>query len=225
MRFALLISLSLLASCAHQETVKLVERPAWIEGIRSGSESLKSSNGSKTFYRRIAGTKDMGQQSSCDLAVIRVSEDIKKDYPLLPVIPHSIEVLVYDPHYGDCAVTASVNASVSARSAELKAFSKQDELRKRGIASKEEVSEDEATELLQHRSETATRYALTGMTKGEFEQFAKDKVYMNIGGSACSGTFKTENYSIHGSTHICWRGENILGYCTSRDGQCWTKVP
>lgn len=220
----LILGLMILASCAHQAP-QLIERPAWVEAVRSGEESLKSSNGQKVFYRRIAGGRGMSQQASCDLAVIRVEEDIKKEFPLLPTIPYSVEVLVYDTEHSDCAVTASVAANLASRYGELKALNQEDSARKRELASKDEVTEDEATEILQHRSAVATRYALTGMTKEEFEKFAKDKVYMNIGGSACASAFKTDSYSVHGSTQICWRGENILGYCTARDSQCWTKVP
>ena len=224
MKMLLLFSTLFLIACAH-EAPNTISRPAWVSGIRSGEESLKSSNGSKVFYRRIAGTKEMSQQQSCDLAVIRVEEDIRKEFPLLTSLPYTVEVLVYDQEYADCAVTASVSANLPARYTELTAMAAEDALRKRELATKETVTEDEATELIIHRSTTATRYALTGMTKEEFEKFAQDKVYMNAGGSACTQAFKTESFSIHGSTHICWRGENIMGYCTTKDSQCWTKVP
>lgn len=223
MKLITLCALLSLISCAHEPS--LVSRPSWVAAIRSGEESLKVNHGNKVFYRRLAGTKAMSQQVACDLAVIRVEEDIRKEFPLLSSVPYAVEVLVYDPEYGECAITASVSSSVPNRYAELTQLANEDAQRKRAIASKETVSEDEATELLQYRSQTATRYALTGMTKEEFEKFAQDKVYMNIGGSACETAFKTDAYSIHGSTHICWRGENILGYCTTKDSQCWTKVP
>ena len=223
MKFITLAALIFTVSCAHEPTQ--ISRPGWVEAIRSGEEGLKVVQGNKVFYRRLAGTKVMNQQAACDLAVIRVEEDIRKEFPQLTSVPYAIEVLVYDPEFGECAVTASVNSNVPSRYAELTVMAKEDAQRKREIASKETVSEDEATELLQHRSQTATRYALTGMTKAEFEKFAQDKVFMNIGGSACEGAFKTDAYSIHGTTHICWRGENILGYCTTKDSQCWTKVP
>lgn len=211
-------------SCAHQ-SVNLVERPSWVQGIRSGDESLKITHGNKVFYRRIAGSKQMSQQTSCDLAVIRVTEDIKKEFPHTPSVPFSIDILVYDKEFSDCAVTASVSGHLYSQQEQLAELSVAYESRIREIASKDSVSEDEATQLIQHRSETATRFALTGMTKEEFEKFAKDKVYVNIGGSKCTKAFKTDSFSIHGTTNICWRGENILGYCTSKDGQCWTKVP
>lgn len=224
MRLLTLILTFIAVSCAHQ-TVKVVERPSWVEGIRKGEESLKITNGSKVFYRRIAGSSQMSQQASCDLAVIRVTEDIKKEFPLTPSVPFSIDVLVYDKEFSDCAVTASVSSHLFSQQEELKELSAIQENRIRDIASKDLITEDEATEILQHRSENATRFALTGMTREEFERFAKDKVFVNIGGSACTKAFKTDTYSIHGTTSICWRGENILGYCTSKNSQCWTKIP
>ena len=184
--------------------------PSWVEAIRIGEESLKVTQGSKTFYRRLAGGPSVSRQTSCELVVMKAQEDIKKEYPG-ETIPHTVEVLYYDESHKDCAVTLSVNQN------------------KRDIASVTksagEISEEEVSKLLVERSETAIKFALTGLTLEEFEKFAKDKVVVNSGEGLCSSFFRTTQYSVHGLTHVCWTNNNIQGYCTSRTKQCWVRTP
>jgi hypothetical protein len=181
-----------------------------VEAIRIGEESLKVAQGSKTFYRRLAGGPSVSRQTSCELVVMKAQEDIKKEYPG-ETIPHTVEVLFYDEFHQDCAVTLSVNQN------------------KRDIASVTksagEISEEEVSKLLVERSETAIKFALTGLTLEEFEKFAKDKVVVNSGEGLCSRFFRATQYSVHGLTHVCWTNNNIQGYCTSRTNQCWVRTP
>lgn len=141
---------------------------------------------------------------------MKAQEDIKKEYPG-ETIPHTVEVLFYDDFHKDCAVTLSVSNH------------------KREIASvpksADEISEEEVSKLLVERSETAIKFALTGLTLEEFEKFAKDKVVVNSGEGLCSSFFRTNQYSVHGLTHVCWTNNNIQGYCTSRTKQCWVRTP
>lgn len=196
-------------SCSqHQEKS---HAPSWVNAIRLGEETLRVVQGSKVFYRRLAGGPQVSRQTSCELVVMKAQEDIKKEFPD-EVVPHTVEVLFFDPEHQDCAVTLSVDA------------------RRRQVASVTEKSPDEFTEedvsnILVARSETAIKFALTGLTREEFEMFSKDKVVVNSGEGLCSAFFQTEQYSIHGLTHVCWMNNNIQGYCTSRTGQCWRRTP
>ena len=201
--------LLLCLACAHYE--EKAEVPSWVSAIRSGEESLRVTQGSKIFFRRIAGGPAVTRQTSCELVVMKAQEDIKKEFPG-QTVPHNVEILFYDTEHSDCAVTISVDT------------------RKRDVASVPEKSEGEFTEddvasLLVERSETAIKFALTGLTVEEFEKFSKEKVVLNQGEGLCSTFFRTQQYSIHGLTHVCWNNNNISGYCTSRTSQCWVRTP
>lgn len=220
----LLLPLLILASCAHQPP-EVIERPAWVEAVRSGEESLKVFHGDKIYYRRIAGSSELSKEKSCELAVIRAEEDIKKEYPLFPRIPFNVEVLVYDREHKDCAVTASIDSQLEKRYEEVKSQYMATVLRQEELGSKEHVTEDEVTEMLQMRAETATRYAQVGLTKVEFEKFTKDKVYLTEGEGECERVFRAPAYSNHGTTQVCWKGEHVVGYCTTTNNTCWKKTP
>lgn len=215
-----LILLVLFFSCAHHE----VQKPSWVNAVRSGEETLKVPHGSKTYYRRIAGGPDVSKQTSCQLVIMKAEEDIKKEFPLLPNVPYTTEVLFYDQEYRDCAVTLSVNGDVPSRYEELKKKSEDSVKRREELLSKENVTADEAAELLNMRSDVAMQFALTGLTKTEFEKYSKETVSL-IAGSGLCDIFRTNTYSIHGTTHVCWVGESIQGYCTQKDRQCWTRTP
>lgn len=218
-----LLGLLILISCAHHENV--TQKPQWVEAIRSGEETLKVAHGSKVYYRRIAGSPELSRESSCEQAINQAETDIRKEFPLFPKVPYSLEVLFYDKDFKDCAVTVSIHSGLHHRYEELKKIQAASEQRLSDLKAKEDISEDEATEMIQRRTEVATRYALTGLTKEEFEKFAKDKVQMNQGTGLCAKGLKTDIFSIHGTMQICWKGENIMGYCTLKDSQCWTKTP
>lgn len=215
-----LILMFWLTSCAQ-----LPQSPSWVEAIRNGEESLKVTHGSKIFYRRIAGSPQISKETSCNLAIVRAEEAIKKDYPLVDKVPYTIEVLYYDRFHQDCAVTASISGSLQRSTASLEAVKNHSELRREQLEVKTDITEDEATEILQERALIASRFALTGMTKSDFEKFAKDKVSLNAEHALCSKFFSTGSFSVHGSTHVCWRGENVVGFCTMNDSRCWTKSP
>jgi hypothetical protein len=206
MRF--LIIVFFLISCSQ---VPQVPRPGWVEAVRKGEETLRVTNGSKTYYRRIAGSADLTKQTSCNLVIMKAEEDLRKEYPLTSKIPYVVEVLYYDPEFKDCAVTLSISGGPQNSD--------------RTIASADIRKEDEASALVLNRSEIASKFALTGLTKIEFEAFSNDKVSVINEPNLCSPVFKTDAYSIHGSTHVCWKGEVIAGYCTSKDKQCWTRTP
>ncbi len=206
-----LIGLLFLVSCAQIPLQE--ETPSWVTAVRLGEETLKVSHGSKTYYRRIAGSPQYSKEVSCQLSVMRAEEDIKKEFPHSDKVPYAVEVLYYDSIQRDCAVTVSMNSVAIPPQAE------------RSVASVEENSEDAATELLQLRAEIASRFALTGMTREDFEKFSKEKVALNNEDGICSKFFRTNTFSVHGSTQVCWRGENVVGYCTLKDSQCWTKTP
>lgn len=218
-----LLLLFFVVSCAHQVPVET--RPSWVENIRNGSESLKVTHGSKVYYRRVAGSKDVSKQTSCNLVVMKAEEDLKKEFPLVPHIPYTVEVLFYDEEHLDCAVTISIPSAF--QHDYTKTISTNNNLleRKREIASLDTVTENEASELVLIRSELASKFALTGLTKTEFEKFAKDSVNIINDQSMCSDVFRTSTYSIHGLTHVCWKGDIVAGYCTMKDKQCWTRTP
>ncbi len=220
----LLLPLFILVSCAHQPP-EVIERPAWVEAVRTGEESLKVFHGDKIYYRRIAGSSELSKEKSCELAVIRAEEDIKKEYPLFPRIPFNVEVLVYDREHKDCAVTASIDSQLEKRYEEVKSQYMATVLRQEELGSKEHMTEDEVTEMLQMRAETATRYAQVGLTKDEFEKFTKDKVYLSEGEGECERVFRAPAYSNHGTTQVCWKGEHVVGYCTTTNNTCWKKTP
>ncbi len=203
-----LLLLLVCVACSYHDEKS--HAPSWVDAIRNGEETLKVASGSKTFYRRVAGGPSVSRQTSCELVVMKAQEDIKKEYPG-EIIPHSVEVLFYDNFHQDCAVTLSVDH------------------KKRDVASvpksANDISEDEVSQLLVERSETAIKFALTGLTLEEFEKFAKDKVVVNSGEGLCSTFFSTTQYSVHGLTHVCWTNNNIQGYCTSRTNQCWKRTP
>ncbi len=204
-----LLLLILCFACSHQEVTNPV--PSWVTAVREGEGSLRVSHGSKIFYRRIAGGPSVSKQTSCELVVMKAQEDIKKEFPD-QIIPHQVEVLFYDRKHQDCAVTMSVD------------------LKKREIASVpaktgNEISEDDVSRLLVERSETAIKFALTGLTIEEFEKYSLEKVVVNQGESLCSSFFRTQQYSVHGLTHVCWTSNNVQGYCTTRTQQCWVRTP
>ncbi len=212
-----------LVSCAHEPLP--IEKPSWVDAVRSGEATLKAHHGSKIYFRRIAGSSAVTKQTSCELVIYKAEEDIKREYPLMAKVPYAVEVLFYDQEHKDCAVTLSVNADTEHRNDELGKFREIASQKKEDILKKEIVTEDDATELLQLRSENAIRYALTGLTKPEFEKFSREPASIISGTSLCSNVFKTDSFSIHGTTHICWQGETIQGYCTIKDKQCWNRTP
>lgn len=199
--------LLLCLACSHVE--ERSHAPSWVSAIRNGEETLRVVQGSKVFYRRIAGGPSVSKQTSCELVVMKAQEDIKKEFPN-ETVPHNVEVLFFDPEHQDCAVTISVDS------------------RRREVASVSapaDREEEEASQIVLARSEKAVKFALTGLTLEEFERFSQEKVVLNSGEGLCSTFFRAEQYSIHGLTQVCWDNNNVQGYCTSRTGQCWRRTP
>lgn len=198
-----LLLLLFFLSCAHEHREEV---PSWVSAIRSGEESLRVIHGPRIFFRRLAGGPGLSRQTSCELAVLKALEDMKREFQQ-PETPHNVDVIFYDSFHQDCAVTLSVNA------------------RSRETASVELAPEDEASRILVERGETAVKFALTGLTLEEFERFTGDKVVINSGESLCQTFFRLEQFSIHGPTHVCWGHHHVQGYCTPRTGQCWVRTP
>lgn len=208
-----LLLLTLLVSCSHLE--QKLERPSWVSGVRFGEEASRVDGGKKVFYRRIGGSARLSREISCIQAQGFAEADLKKEHPYQDSIPFKTEVVFYDEEYRDCAVTISVD----------KKYLSEALSRRRDIASLEGLTEDDAVEILKARTAKAERFALTGLTRPEFEKFTEDKVVLLQGQDLCQRGLATQTFSIHGSMHVCWQGNHILGYCTLRDQQCWTKTP
>lgn len=217
-----LLLLSFLVSCAHQT---ISHGPSWVSSIRSGEEKLKVSHGSKTYYRRIAGGPELSKQTACELVVLKAEEDIRKEYPLYPKIPFTVEVLYYDDFHKDCAVTVSLEKEFKVSEEELALTEEKALKRMAELQAKETVTPDEAAEIINLRSEIATKFALTGLTLGEFEKFSREKVSLIQETSLCSETFQARAYSIHGKIEVCWQNDHVKGFCTPKSRQCWIRTP
>jgi hypothetical protein len=183
-----------------------------VDGIRSGEESLRVVHGDRVFYRRIAGSPNLSKENSCEQAVQSAHEDIRKENPETPKLPFVVEVMVYDREHQDCAVTLSVPRSLEGLTIAQETNS-------------EEMSEDDVSLMLQNRSEAAVRFAQVGIRKQEFESFTKDEVIMEASAGECERVFRAPAQSVHGTTHVCWNGEHVVGYCTTKDNRCWKKTP
>lgn len=119
MKMLLWLTLPLLFSCASRGPSS-EDTPAWIDGIKSGKESLKVKNGDKVFYRRILSLKNDSIQKTCDEVLEQVTKDLLNEYALSVKIPFTLDYLHYDPKLEVCAVTISISSSLSARMIEMK---------------------------------------------------------------------------------------------------------
>ncbi len=196
--------LIVLAACAPLAPAP--ERPDWVSAVRNGDEALRVPHGSKTYYRRIAGGAEFSKQTSCDWAVQKAQEDIRAEYPGVAVA-HAVEVVYYDREHRDCAVTLSVGGRV-VPVAEAAAMP---------------VETLDASDLLQQRSRAAMEHALTGLKREEFERFVGDTAVVTEQSAECQQAFRTPASSTHGSVQVCWRADQVVGYCTGVDRQCWTR--
>jgi hypothetical protein len=197
--------------------------PSWVTSIRNGEEQLKVQNGGKTFYRRIAGGPDLSKQTACELVIHKAEEDIRKEYPHLTHVPYTVEVLYYDTLKKDCAVTLSMDKKYEDKNtvvSDTAALERMNELKAKDMASDLEVAE-----MLNLRTEIASRYALTGLTLDEFEKYTKEKVALFQGEGLCSKTFRSQIFSIHGAVEVCWQNNYVKGYCTTKSQQCWIRSP
>jgi hypothetical protein len=218
-----LVLLTLITACATAP--RSSEKPDWVSAIRNGEEALKVPHGSKVYYRRIAGGTQYTQQVSCELAVRRAEEDLKKEYPLQGQVPFTVEVMFYDQQYQDCAVTISVSKDLASQYAGMKTSPASYLRRRDELTAQDTVTPDEAVELLQLRSKAAEEFAITGITREEFEKFAKEKVHLEASEGDCLRAFRAPASSVHGTTKVCWQGDHVVGYCIGLDRQCWTRTP
>lgn len=143
----LLLALLVLTSCAHKTNE---DAPDWVQGIRSGQESLKVTNGNKTLYRRISSVSE-NENEACEDAINKAEEDVKREHPLFPTIPYSLEVLYYDKGRNECAVTISINAALTHKYEQLKHLA--GDYKKR-----EEELEKSLSEVRSERRDLAQKY-------------------------------------------------------------------
>ncbi|GEM_PF-2225901 len=220
----IVLSLLFLASCAHESTHRS-EAPDWTKSVRNGDEGLKVQHGSKIFYRRVAGSAEFSKQTSCELVVFKVEEDLKKEFPSATQIPYTVESLYYDDFHQDCAVTISINNHFERSPAAVSSEIPQELERLEALKSKEYLSDDEVAEILSLRTEIVKKYAMTGLSIEEFQKFSHEKVSKIESNTLCSKSFKTHTFSIHGAAEICWLNDHIQGYCTPKSNQCWMRSP
>ena len=144
----LFIILPLIVSCTHLRS-PASEPPSWIEGVRSGEESMKVINGSKILYRRILPLHDESPQSTCSKVLELASQDIANEFVLETKIPYTLELLYFDEKHRDCAVTLSISAQMSSRLAEISEIKKshkriESELEKKWDEARSEKAQIEA---------------------------------------------------------------------------------
>jgi hypothetical protein len=110
-------------SCSHFQRGK-IDAPSWVQGIRSGDESLRVVNGNKLLYRRILKNSNDPADVVCAKALDLVSNDLKNEFLVETKVPYTLEYLHYDEAYKDCAVTISISTQISTRLAEIKEINK-----------------------------------------------------------------------------------------------------
>jgi len=117
--------------------------PSWVEGIRSGSETLRVTVGNKIFFRRIAGTSDNSKTEACDLAVKKAIDDIQNEFYLYNNIPYTVEILFYDEKYSDCATTVSVAQNIPEKYLKINEWKKEQKKKEKELNAKIKEAEDE----------------------------------------------------------------------------------
>ena len=100
------------------------ETPHWIEGVMSGTESLKIKNGANVFYRRVLPLKEDSIQKTCDEVLGLVSRDLENDFSLDIKIPYTLDYLHYDPRLEICAVTISISSLISSKLSDISEIKK-----------------------------------------------------------------------------------------------------
>lgn len=217
----LLLSLTLFTSCASQTSQ---DAPSWVSSVRNAEERQKIQMGNRIFYRRVAGGPEVSKQTSCELVLFKIEEDLKRESPNNPKVPFTVESLYYDGVHKDCAATVSISTHQT-ESSRRPAQANQDVLRLQELKSKDHVSDDEVAEILSLRTEIAMKYAMTGLSVEEFQVYSKEKVSLIEDDGICNITFKSKSFSIHGDVKICWENAHVKGYCKGQTNQCWTRSP
>ena len=119
----MIICFFIFISCS-QLRMNNIETPSWVEGIRSGSESLRVINGSKILYRRILKANQEDEQSVCSKVLDMAARDIQTEFLVDTKIPYTLEYLHYDEKNEDCSVTLSISSQMSSRLIEIKEIKK-----------------------------------------------------------------------------------------------------
>jgi hypothetical protein len=115
--------------------------PSWIQGIRSGDESLRVVNGDRVFFRRLIAQKEEDAEELCSRVLALVQDDLNNESAQGIRLPFTLDYLLYDPSMRECAVTISVSSSLIGKVAEIKVMKeKHDEEKKELIRSYEEES-------------------------------------------------------------------------------------
>lgn len=225
MLYLLLISLS------------AAQTPDWVEGVRSGEESLKVVQGTRVFYRRVLKDAD-----DCEKTKQTVLSDIRQDTGLGSDAPSTLDYAHYDSKREECAVTISIaNSSVQQQGLieELKA--KNEEMKKkfdelatylhqnRDLLNKEEkrhrLAQDEAVSL-DRETQRVERYLRLGMSSIQLRKLIGKKPDISHGYStACYDHFKSYYQSYHGDIYICWnkmrQDSYAVGYCRLSNNKCY----
>lgn len=126
-------------------SISTYSAPSWVEGIRSGSESLRIIVGNKIFFRRIVGTSDISKSEACDQAVRKAKEDILNEFYLYEDVPYTVEILFYDEKHSDCATTLSVPEKIPEKYLKLNQWKKDQKEKEAELNSK--IKEAEAEKL------------------------------------------------------------------------------
>ena len=113
----------LFISCSHYKNPR-IESPSWVEGIRTGAESLRVVIGNKIFYRRILKANDESEQEVCSRVLDLASKDIQAEFLLDTKIPYTLDYLYFDEKFKDCSVTLSISTQISSRLLEIKEIKK-----------------------------------------------------------------------------------------------------
>jgi hypothetical protein len=93
---------------------------SWIEGVRSGEESLRVINGAKVMFRRISHDKEISKDEQCNRAIKLVEEDLAREAGVEMRIPYTLDYLYYDSNLKDCAVSISVSQQIIGKIKDLK---------------------------------------------------------------------------------------------------------
>ena len=109
----------LFISCSHFKNPR-IESPSWVEGIRTGAESLRVVIGNKIFYRRILKANDENEQSVCSRVLDLAAGDIHSEFLSDTKIPYTLDYLYFDEKFQDCSVTLSISTHLSTRLLEIK---------------------------------------------------------------------------------------------------------
>jgi hypothetical protein len=146
-RIFLFMFISIFYSCSHGLLQQKSNAPSWVEGIRSGEESLRIVNGNRVLYRRILSQQKEHPDETCSNVLKMVQGDLSNESVEGISIPYNLEYLYFDPQYKLCAVTISVGSDLITRIGEIKSLRKSFDSEKEAINKKFELEMDQRKKL------------------------------------------------------------------------------